>query len=286
MTAIPLPIQKARRRRPRVSIVVGAILVGLFVAAAILSLIYTPHDPSAVKPGIRFLGPGEQGYWLGTDRLGRDVFSQLMVAARTSLLVSLLGAATALVVGVAAGLTAAATRGMWDETVMRLADILMSVPGVVFALVLAAKIGSGVVPTVMALTIFFAPTFARLGRSAALRVLEEDFVTAARMYGRHTPFILIRHVLPNVASVLIVQFTSVFAAGILTEASLSYLGVGVNRPDISYGTLLSEAQSQVGASSVLAVWPGLAIIVAVLGLTLLGDGLRDVLDPKLNRELP
>lgn len=285
MTAISLP-RKTRRRRPRVSIVVGSVLVGLFVGAAIVSLIYTPHDPTALKPGLRLLSPGEDGFLLGTDRLGRDVFSQLMVAARTSLLVSLVGATAALLVGAAAGLTAAATRGMWDETVMRLADILMSVPGVVFALVLAAKIGSGVVPTVLALTIFFSPTFARLGRSAALRVLEEDFVTAARMYGRRTPFILIRHVLPNIASVLIVQFTSVFAAGILTEASLSYLGVGVKRPDISYGTLLAEAQSQVGASSLLAVWPGLAIIVAVLGLTLLGDGLRDMLDPKLDRELP
>jgi peptide/nickel transport system permease protein len=148
---------------------------------------------------------------------------------------------------------------------------------------LAATIGSGALTTILALSAFFTPSFTRVIRSAALSVLQEDFITAARLYARPTWFILLRHVLPNVAGVMIVQFTLYFAAGILTEAGLSYLGVGVTRPSISWGMMLNEAQQQVGISSPLAMWPGLAIVIVVLGLNLLGDGLRDVLDPKLAR---
>jgi peptide/nickel transport system permease protein len=154
----------------------------------------------------------------------------------------------------------------------------------VTALVLAASLGSGVLTTIFALTAFFTPSFTRVVRAAALSVLQEDFITASRLYGRGRAFILARHVLPNIAGVLIVQFTLYFAAGILTEAGLSYLGVGVTRPNISWGLMLSEAQNQVGVSSPLAMWPGLAIVLVVLGLNLLGDGLRDVLDPKLTRK--
>ncbi|MBV8911772.1 MAG: ABC transporter permease subunit [Acetobacteraceae bacterium] len=134
--------------------------------------------------------------------------------------------------------------------------------------------------TILALTAFFTPSFIRVVRAAAIAVLLEDFVLAARLYGRTTFFVAIRHVLPNIAGVLMVQFTLLFAAGVLIEAGLSYLGVGVSRPAISWGLMLSEAQQQVGVSSPLAMWPGLAIVLAVLGLNLLGDGLRDVLDPR------
>ena len=155
----------------------------------------------------------------------------------------------------------------------------------VTALVLAATLGSGALTTIFALTAFFTPSFTRVARSAALSVLQEDFITAAQLYGRGRIFILARHVFPNIAGVLIVQFTLYFAAGILTEAGLSYLGVGVTRPGISWGLMLSEAQNQVGVSSPLAMWPGLSIVIVVLGLNLMGDGLRDVLDPKLSKSI-
>jgi len=133
------------------------------------------------------------------------------------------------------------------------------------------------------LTIVFAPSFVRVTRASAMSVLEEDYITAARIYGRGKPFILARHVLPNISGVLIVQVTVFLAVGILVEASLSYLGAGISRPEVSFGVMLQEAQQNVGASGVLALWPGLAILAAALGLNLLGDGLRDVLDPTTSR---
>jgi peptide/nickel transport system permease protein len=221
---------------------------------------------------------------LGTDALGRDVVANLMAGARTSVFIGACGSFLGMLVGLIGGLTAAAG-GRWaEEGVMRGADVLLSIPGIITALVLATSIGSGALTTIIALALFFSPSFARVIRSSALAVLAEDYVTAARLYGRGRVFVLIRHVVPNIAGVLIIQFTLYFAVGILVEAALSYLGVGVARPTISWGLLLNEAQDQVGVSSPLAIWPGLAIVLVVLGLNLLGDGLRDVLDPKLSRE--
>lgn len=279
--------QKAVRRRPRwrtnTTLTLGIILTIGFVVVALVSIFYLPHNPNVPRIQDRLLPAGSPNYLLGTDVLGRDILSQLMVGARTSLMVGAGGALISLLIGTIAGLSAAAF-GRWaDESISRGADILLSIPGMVTALVLAATIGSGAITTILALTAFFTPSFTRVIRSAALSVLQEDFITAARLYGRPTWFILLRHVLPNVAGVMIVQFTLYFAAGILTEAGLSYLGVGVTRPSISWGMMLNEAQQQVGISSPLAMWPGLAIVIVVLGLNLLGDGLRDVLDPKLAR---
>jgi peptide/nickel transport system permease protein len=262
---------------------IGIVVTIAFVVMALASFFYLPHNPNVPRIPDRLLAAGSPGYLLGTDALGRDIFSQLMVGARTSLMVGAGGALISLIVGTIAGLSAAAFGRIADETISRGADIMLSIPGMVTALVLAATIGSGALTTILALSAFFTPSFTRVIRSAALSVLQEDFITAARLYARPTWFILLRHVLPNVAGVMIVQFTLYFAAGILTEAGLSYLGVGVTRPSISWGMMLNEAQQQVGISSPLAMWPGLAIVIVVLGLNLLGDGLRDVLDPKLAR---
>lgn len=272
-----------RRMRLNASLVLGAGLTVGFLAIAALSFFWLPYNPNIPNIPNRLLPPGSPGHLLGTDVLGRDIVAQLMVGARTSIIVGAGGALISLTLGVIAGLLAAAGGRIADETVSRTADIMLSIPGMVTALVLAATFGSGAMTTILALTAFFTPSFTRVARSAALSVLQEDFIVAAQAYGRGRVFILARHVLPNIAGVLIVQFTLYFAAGILTEAGLSYLGVGVNRPDISWGLMLSEAQNQVGVSSPLAMWPGLAIVMVVLGLNLLGDGLRDVLDPKLAR---
>ena len=281
------PVAAAPARAPRgrwnVSLVIGIALTAIFLAIAIVSLFYLPSNPNVPDIRHRLLSAGTPGHWLGTDVLGRDIIAELMVGARTSLLVGAGGAIVSLILGIVTGLAAAASGHLVDETISRGADILLSVPGMVTALVLAATLGSGAFTTILALTAFFTPSFTRVIRSAALSVLQEDFIIAAQLYGRGKLFILARHVLPNVAGVMIVQFTLYFAAGILTEAGLSYLGVGVNRPSISWGMMLNEAQQQVGVSSPLAIWPGFAIVLAVLGLNLLGDGLRDVLDPKLSR---
>ena len=270
-------------RRLNVSLIVGLVLTSGAILVALLSLVWLPHHPNIPNIPNRLQPAGTPGHWLGTDVLGRDIVSQLMVGARTSILVGAGGALISLVIGTTLGLAAAAGNRNTDEAISRGADIMLSIPGMVTALVLAATLGSGMWTTILALSAFFTPSFVRVARSAALSVLAEDFVTAAALYGRGRLFVLARHVLPNIAGVLIVQVTLYFAAGILTEAGLSYLGVGMSRPGISWGLMLNEAQNQVGVSSPLALWPGLAIVTVVLGLNLLGDGLRDVLDPKLAR---
>ena len=271
-------------RRLNASLIIGLVLTLGFLVFATVSFFWLPYNPNIPNIPNRLQPPGTPGHWLGTDVLGRDVIAQLMVGARTSIIVGAGGATISLILGVITGLAAAAGGRTTDEAISRGADIMLSIPGMVTALVLAASFGSGVTTTILALTAFFTPSFTRVVRAAALTVLQEDFITAARLYGRGRAFILARHVLPNIAGVLIVQFTLYFAAGILTEAGLSYLGVGVTRPNISWGLMLSEAQNQVGVSSPLAIWPGMAIVLVVLGLNLLGDGLRDVLDPKLKRK--
>ena len=283
-TIAPALTQKPRRRRElNASLVVGIVLTAGFLAVAIISLFWLPSNPNIPNIKARMTPPFSPDHWLGTDGLGRDIIAQLMVGARTSILVGAGGALIALILGTITGLVAAAYGKLADETISRGADIMLSIPGMVTALVLAATMGSGAFTTILALSAFFTPSFTRVIRSAAMSVLQEDFITAAKLYGRGRLFILARHVIPNIAGVMIVQFTLYFAAGILTEAGLSYLGVGVVRPSISWGMMLNEAQQTVGISSPLAIWPGLAIVFVVLGLNLLGDGLRDVLDPKLKR---
>lgn len=284
-TPVPAATPPARRRRLRInaSLAVGLVLTIGFLLVALVSYVWLPSNPNIPNIKARMLPPFLPDHWLGTDGLGRDIIAQLMVGARTSILVGAGGASIALLLGLITGLAAAAYGKVADELISRGADIMLSIPGMVTALVLAATMGSGALTTIFALTAFFTPSFTRVIRSAAMSVLQEDFITAARLYGRGKLFILARHVIPNIAGVMIVQFTLYFAAGILTEAGLSYLGVGVTRPSISWGMMLNEAQQTVGISSPLAIWPGLAIVFVVLGLNLLGDGLRDVLDPKLKR---
>jgi peptide/nickel transport system permease protein len=283
MTASTAIEARRRRRYANLPLLIGSALTGAFILIALVSLFYTPHDPNFIDVDRQLLPAGSPGYPLGTDFLGRDVVSQLMAGAGTSLLIASAAATTSLLLGVVFGVIAAVRGGVIDEILMRTADIFLAMPGVITALVLAATIGSGPMVTTIALITFFVPSFARVTRAAAIAVLGQDYVSAARLYGRARAFIVIRHVIPNIVSVLIVQFTLSFAAAVLVEASLSYLGVGIVRPSISWGLMLIEAQAQVGISSPLAIWPGLTIVVCVVGLNLLGDGLRDRFDPKYAR---
>lgn len=261
----------------------GCVIALFFVAVAVLSLFWTPHDPNFINVDARLAGVGSSGHFLGTDTLGRDLLSGLIAGTRLSLILGCVTSALAVALGTIVAFVAVGSKPVIDETLMRLSDVIMAVPGVIVALVIAATVGLSATSTVIVLAIFFSPVIARVVRSATLPILNEEFVLAARQYGRGTVFILLRHVLPNILSLLIVQFSLYTASAVLAESGLSYLGVGISRPQLSWGTLLKEAQELAGLTSSLMLWPASVIMVFVLGLNLLGDGLRDVLDPKLRR---
>jgi peptide/nickel transport system permease protein len=264
------------------SLIVGGALVGLVVAAALVSYVWTPYDPTVVRPEDALAG-NSLHHLLGADHFGRDVLSQLMVGARTTLLVGVVAIGIAAAIGVPVGLIAAQRGGAVDEVAMRASDVVYAFPAVLIAIMLAAAYGGSTVTAMVAIGIAYIPVFARLTRGAALVVLRSDYVLAARACGRRPLAILARHVVPNIAAVLIVQATVLFAVAILAEAALSFLGLGTPAPNPSWGRMLAESQTYFDRDLQLALWPGLAIALAVLGFSLLGDGLRDVLDPRLRR---
>jgi peptide/nickel transport system permease protein len=272
-------------RRLPPPLVAGALLVCLVVLVALLSLVWTPHDPDHVVVPDRFQGPSLT-YLLGTDQFGRDELSRLMAGARNTLLVGIVTIVIAIVVGVPVGALAAFYRGPLEEVAMRGSDVLLAFPAILLALLFAAVFRPSTITAMAAIGIAFVPVFARVVRGAGLQVMEMDYVTAARTFGGRGWWILARHLLPNVANVLIVQATIAFAVAILAEAALSYLGLGTPPPTASWGRMLSDSQSYLYQAPLLALWPGLAIALSVLGFNLLGDGLRDVLDPKLVERLP
>jgi peptide/nickel transport system permease protein len=272
----------ARARRHR-SFAAGAGLVALLLAATALSLVWQPWPPAEVDVMARLQGPSAT-HWLGTDSLGRDVASQLLVGAQTSILVGVFAVAIGLAAGSALGLLAAARRGWVDDVLMRLSDFGFAFPALLSAILLGAIYGPGLLTGVVAIGLFNIPVFARTTRAAALQVWSRDYVLAARAAGFGPGRITLDHVLPNIASVLIVQATVQFSTAIIAEAGLSYLGLGAQPPMPSWGRMLAEAQAQIFQAPALAVYPGAAIALAVLGLNLLGDGLRDLLDPRLARQ--
>jgi peptide/nickel transport system permease protein len=272
----------ARRALRHPSFVAGALLSSLVVAAALLSLVWTPWPPGDIDV-MRKLQPPSAAHWLGTDAFGRDVVSLLLAGARNSLLVGTVAVAVGLVFGTALGLLASARRGWVEEAIMRLTDFTFAFPALLSAIMMTAVFGPGIVVSIVAIGLFYVPVFARITRGSANAVWSREFVLAARAAGRGRMRITLEHVLPNIASVLIVQGTVHFALAILAEAALSYLGLGTQPPQPSWGRMLNDAQALLFQAPRLAVFPGIAIAVAVLGLNLLGDGLRDLLDPRLAR---
>jgi peptide/nickel transport system permease protein len=268
------------------SFVVGTLLTALLAAAALLSLVWQPYPPAEIDLPAK-LQPPTWAHWLGTDKLGRDLFSQLLVGAQNSIVVGVIAVGIGLVAGVAAGCLAAASRsngrGWVEELVMRASDFTFAFPALLSAIMLTAIYGPGLVMSIVAIGIFNIPVFARITRASANAVWARDFVTAARAAGKGPLAITLDHVLPNITSPLIVQATIAFATAILAEAALSYLGLGTQPPQPSWGRMLNEAQSMMFQAPLLAVYPGLAIMLSVLGLNLMGDGLRDLMDPKLAR---
>ncbi len=266
------------------SFMAGAVISLLLLAAAALSLLWTPYPPADLDIPNKLAAPGT-AHWLGTDSLGRDVFSQLIAGAQNSILVGVLAVAIGMGLGVSFGCLASAQRasgrGWIEEIIMRASDLAFAFPALLTAIMLGAVYGPGVVTGVIAIGIFMIPVFARTTRGAANAVWATDYVMAARAAGKGPWRITLDHVLPNIAGVLIVQATVQFALAFVVEAALSYLGLGTQPPRPSWGRMLNEAQQLLWEAPLLALWPGLAIAFSVLGLNLVGDGLRDLLDPKL-----
>ena len=268
------------------SFALGSVLSAALVLVALLSLVWTPHPVAEIDIPNK-LAPPSASHWLGTDSLGRDIVSQLMVGAQNSIVVGVVAVGIGLVIGVALGCAAAAAqaagRSGFDELVMRASDFTFAFPALLTAIMLTAIYGPGLLMSIVAIGIFNVPVFARIARGSAQAIWAREYVTAARAAGLGPLAITRDHVLPNIAGVLIVQATISFATAILAEAALSFLGLGTQPPQPSWGRMLSEAQTQMFQAPLLAVWPGTAIMLSVLGLNLMGDGLRDLLDPRLAR---
>lgn len=265
------------------TLLLGGLVTALLLGVALVSLVWTPASPTAIQIAQRLKPPLQAGL-LGADHFGRDVASMLMAGAWNSLSVAFVAVLLGMLGGIALGTLAAAWRGWAEEVAMRIADVTFAFPAVLSAIMIGALIGPGATTAVIAIGVFNIPVFARVSRGAALQLWERDFVLAARAAGKGPVLITLHHVLPNIAGLLVVQATIQLALAILAEAGLSFLGIGLPPPNPSWGRMLSDAQTYLGQAPHLAVLPGLAIALAVLGLNMLGDGLRDLIDPKLRRK--
>ncbi|MES0812339.1 ABC transporter permease [Roseibium sp. SCPC15] len=261
----------------------GAILTVIFSGAAIVSLFWVPYDTTVLDIANKIKSPS-WAHPFGTDQFGRDILSMIMVGARTSIAVALVAVGIGMLAGVPLGLAAAARKGgLLDEVIMRMNDLVFAFPSLLIAVMITAVFGASALNAIIAIGIFNIPVFARLTRGAALSLWSRDYIMAARVAGKGPARISLEHILPNVANLLIVQGTIQFSLGILAEAGLSYVGLGAQPPVASWGRMLADSQTMISFAPHLALFPGLAILLTVLGLNLLGDGLRDVLDPKLRR---
>ena len=266
-------------RRP--VLLVGALITLVLFAVALISLVWTPVSPTRLAIADKLKPPLASGL-LGTDQLGRDVASRLMVGAWNSLSTSVLAVAIGATIGTAIGVLVAIRRGWLELVVMRGCDIIFAVPPILSAMMLGAFIGSGRFTAIIAIATFMVPVFARLTLGAALQIWTRDYVTAAIGMGRPAEKITLVHVLPNISNQVIVQVTIQLGLAILTEAGLSFLGLGMAPPAPTWGRMLAESQTYLGQAPWLALMPGLAIALSVMGLNMLGDGLRDIFDPRDN----
>ena len=262
-----------------VTFVIGLAITLALVATAALSLVYTPRDPLEMSITGRLQGPTGQ-HLFGTDHFGRDLLSRVMTGAVTSILVGVIAVGIGMGIGVFLGVISGYFGGWLDEGFMRLMDAVQGFPAILSALLISAVFRPSVTISMVAIGIAFLPVFARLTRAAFLELRDRDFVSAARALGAGDATIIGRHIMPNTLSPLIVQATISFPVAILAEAALAYLGLGTQPPHPSWGLMLRESQAFLATNPWFAIFPGGAIALTVLGLNLLGDGLRDILDPK------
>ncbi|MGH1356495.1 MAG: ABC transporter permease [Thalassovita sp.] len=262
---------------------IGALLTAVFAGAAVLSFLWVPYDVTGLDIANKIKSP-TAAHPLGTDHFGRDILSMIMVGARTSIAVALVAVGIGMGIGVPLGLAAAARKGgLMDELIMRGNDLVFAFPSLLIAIMITAVFGASALNAIIAIGIFNIPVFARLTRSGALSLWTRDYVMAARVSGKSAARISAEHILPNVLNLLIVQGTIQFSLGILAEAGLSYVGLGAQPPTPSWGRMLADSQTMISFAPHMALFPGLAILLTVLGLNLMGDGLRDLFDPKLRR---
>jgi peptide/nickel transport system permease protein len=259
--------------------VVGAVIVGLTILIAVFAPLFAPHSPEDQRAK-RLLGPS-WNHLFGTDELGRDTFSRIIFGSRVSLEVGIIAVAVSLVLGGTLGMLAGFFGGRIDSLVMRIVDILFAFPGLILAIVIAGLLGPSSRNAMIAIGIVYAPAFARVIRGSVLSVKNELYLESARVAGASNWRLIARHVLPNIVAPLIVLITVYLSSAILAEAGLSFLGLGTQPPEPSWGGMLNAARTYMELSPWMAVAPGLAIALVVLGLNFLGDGLRDVLDPRL-----
>ncbi len=265
----------------RWTLIIGAILAGMALLASAVSFVWVPYDITQMDIAGKLQGPSGT-HWLGTDHFGRDILSMVMLGARTSIAVALVAVGIGIAIGVPLGLIAAANKGGWlDEIIMRGNDLIFAFPSLVIAILITAAFGPSAINAIIAIGIFNIPVFARVTRAGALPVWTLDYIRAAQVAGKGRTLISIEHILPNILNLLIVQGTIQFSLGILAEAGLSYVGLGAQPPTPSWGRMLADAQTFVTLAPHVAIIPGLCIFATVLGLNLLGDGLRDALDPRL-----
>jgi peptide/nickel transport system permease protein len=253
--------------------VLGATITLAYLAMAVVALFWTPHDPAALHIVDKLQSP-DWHHWLGTDQLGRDVLSMIMAGAKNTVGVALLSVAIGALVGVPLGLLAAARGGMFDELVMRGNDLIFAFPSLLLAILITAVLGPGAVNAIIAIGIFNIPVFARVTRGGALGLWSRDYTLAARVAGKGQSRISFEHILPNLVGLLAVQGTIQFSLGVIAEAGLSYVGLGAQPPTPSWGRMLNDAQTLTALMPSLALYPGFAVLFFVLGLNLLGDGLK------------
>jgi peptide/nickel transport system permease protein len=279
----PVRLRLWRQMLRSPSLILGLLLSLFFLGVALISLIWTPYDVGALDIANK-IKPPSGAHPLGTDHFGRDILSMIMVGARTSIAVAVVAVGIGMGFGVPLGLWAAARRGsLVDEAIMRTNDLVFAFPSLLIAVMITAIFGPSAVNAIIAIGIFNIPVFARVTRSGALSLWQREFILAARVAGKGAVRISAEHILPNVTNLLIVQGTIQFSLGILAEAGLSYVGLGAQPPIPSWGRMLAESQTMISFAPHMALFPGLAILLTVLGLNLMGDGLRDLLDPRVRR---
>ncbi|QOF71190.1 ABC transporter permease [Aminobacter sp. SR38] len=264
------------------SFVIGLVIALVVAAMAAISFFWTPFDVTRLVVADRMQPPSAE-HWFGTDHFGRDVLSMIMIGARNSIAVALVAVVIGMGIGVPLGCWAAARGGWVDEALMRFNDLVFAFPALLSAIMITAVFGPSAINAIIAIGIFNIPVFARVARAGALSIWPREYILAARAAGKNKSRITVEHILPNIANLLLVQGTIQFALGILAEAALSYVGLGTQPPMPSWGRMLFDAQTLMMVSPWLALFPGCAILITVLGLNLLGDGISDIFDPRSRR---
>lgn len=283
-TTISLPVAATRRRRrlPALNALIGGTLLLGLVAMALLGLVWTPFDPQKLALGARLQAPSAL-HWLGTDEFGRDVLSRLITGASTSLWISLLSVAVALLCGTFIGMLAGYMRGWTDRILMMFNDALLAFPGILLALGIMAVVGAGQYSIVLALGMAYTPSVVRVVRGSVLSLREREFIEASRVIGNGELYTMFRHIVPNCLAPVCVLATSMFGWALLSESALSFLGLGVPPPAATWGSMLAASRPYIATAAWLGIFPGVLISLALLGINLFGDALRDRLDPRMRK---